>query len=61
MKVSSTIKGRCPAPARGLDRDLIAVRQHVRHAAAAAILDVVVDWVVVAAGCLKGEEDRLGL
>lgn len=43
-----------------LDRDLIPVRKHILQAARLAILGVVVDRMVVATGCLKGEEDRVG-
>lgn len=44
----------------GLDGDLVAVGEEVGVAVAAAVLDVIVDGVVVAGGGLEGEEDGLG-
>lgn len=52
--------GEEPGAGGGLDGDLVAVGEHVREAVGAAVLDVVVDGVVVAGGGLEGEEDRRG-
>jgi hypothetical protein len=43
---------------RGVDQRLEAMRQQVRHAAGAAIFDIVVDRMSVAACGLEGREDR---
>jgi glycosyltransferase involved in cell wall biosynthesis len=49
------------ATRRALDRHLQPVRQHVAMPECLAVLAVVVDRVVVAAGELEGREQRLGL
>src|SRR5262245_60624860 len=46
---------------RSLDSDLQPVRQHVAMAAGMAVLAVVVNRMVVAAGELEGGEQRFGL
>jgi hypothetical protein len=50
--------GKQPAPRRGVDQGLEAMRQQVWHAAGTAILDVVVHRMVIAAGGLEGREHR---
>jgi hypothetical protein len=42
-----------------LDQHPIAVRQHVRHSPPTAIFDVVVDRMVVSAGALKRQAERI--
>src|SRR6266446_1868998 len=53
--------GKDAGAGRALDRHLQAMRQQVTMALGAAILTVIVDRVVVAAGELKSGEQRLGL
>src|SRR5688572_27211268 len=48
-------------PGGALDDDLQTVRQHVAMAAGPAVLAVVVNRMVVAAGQLEGGEHRFGL
>ena len=52
--------GKQPGAAAGLRDHLKPMRQHVRHAARATKLDVVMHRMVVAAGQLKGRKQRIG-
>src|SRR5215471_1564675 len=58
---SSTRYGNNPAPGAGMDQRLKAVREQVRHATGAAILDIVMHGVSVAARGLEGGEYGAGL